>query len=86
MPIMKFIKLKPMHMRDLFRLPILSMICILALVGCNNATSSKSSKVNAKIDGDVLVIDVDSTQSHTIQVSVGEVTFSTSLRGGLPGP
>ena len=71
-----------MHMRDLFRLPILSMICILALVGCNNATSSKSSKVNAKIDGDVLVIDADTTQSHTIQVSVGKVTFSTSLRGG----
>lgn len=69
-------------MRELFRLPILSMICILALVGCNNATSSKSSKVNAKIDGDVLVIDADSTQSHTIQVSVGKVTFSTSLRGG----
>ena len=69
-------------MRELFRLPILSMICILALVGCNNTTSSKSSKVNAKIDGDVLVIDSDSTKTHTIQVSIGKVTFSTSLRGG----
>ena len=70
-----------MHIRELFRLQILSMICILAVVGCNNVTSSKSAKVNAKIDGDVLVIDADTTQSHTIQVSVGKVTFSTSLRG-----
>lgn len=69
-------------MRELFRLPILSMICILALVGCNNVTSSKSSKVNAKIDGDVLVIDSDSTKTHTVQVSIGKVSFSTSLRGG----
>lgn len=69
-------------MRELFRLSILKVICILAVVGCSNVTNSTSSKVRAKIEGDVLVIDADSTKSHTIQVSIGKITFSTSLRGG----
>lgn len=69
-------------MKKLINLSISCLACILVMSGCNGNVA-KSPKVAAKIDGSVLVIDADSTQTHNVKISVGRLaSFSASIRGG----
>lgn len=69
-------------MKKLINLSISCLACILVMSGCNGNVA-KSPKVAAKVDGSVLVIDADSTQTHNVNISVGQLaSFSTSIRGG----
>lgn len=69
-------------MKKLINLSILCLACILVMSGCNGNVA-KSPKVAAKIGGSVLVVDADSTQTHNVNISVGQLaSFSTSIRGG----
>lgn len=69
-------------MKKLINLSISCLACILVMSGCNGNVA-KSPKIAAKIDGSVLVLDADSTQTHNVNISVGQLaSFSTSIRGG----
>lgn len=53
------------------------LICLFPLVGCN------TSKVTVKVDGTVITLNADSTKTHNVNISVGQLaSFTKTMKGG----